>query len=78
MGYHDLEPIDIELSDDLEELRMQVNRRRAKEANPYEDDFPADDSVPLSYEPVSPRIQSLDDVIGLDELKEELRLQLQV
>jgi len=36
------------------------------------------DTGPLSYEGTIPSVKSLDDVIGLDELKEELRLQLAV
>lgn len=39
---------------------------------------PAQSDTPLNFEPVKPRVQTLDDVIGLDELKDELRLQLQV
>lgn len=38
----------------------------------------SEEEVSLNFSPVDPRVKSLDDVIGLDELKEELRLQLQV
>lgn len=76
---------------ELEEL-LNVNSEAALEeefniGTRYADTFPfqdyekedlGPDNGPLDYTPVEPKVRSLDDVIGLDELKEELRLQLAV